>query len=76
MFSHMAEENARVRINSSMSNFVIARNGGNTNYQNFQKCNPKLYSKGTHLSDCAQSLFLDGIYSGLYENLDILRIVL
>lgn len=74
MFSHIAAEKARVRINSSMSNFVIARNGGYINYPDLQKCNSNLYPDGTHLSDCAQTLFLNGIQSGLYkillENLD------
>ena len=67
MFLHIAAEKARVRINSSMSNFVIARNGGYINYPDLKKCNSNLYPDGTHLSDCAQTLFLNGIQSGLYK---------
>lgn len=67
MFSHVAAENARVRINSSLSNFIIARNGGYINYPDLQRCSQTLYCDGTHLTDCAQTVFLNAIQGGLFK---------
>lgn len=67
MFSHVAAENARGRINSSLSNFIIARNGGYINYPDLQRCSQTLYCDGTHLTDCAQTVFLNAIQGGLFK---------
>lgn len=67
MFSHVAVENARVRINSSLSNFIIARNGGYINYSDLQRCSQTLYCDSTNLTDCAQTVFLNAIQGGLFN---------
>lgn len=67
MFSREAAEKARARINTSLSNFILARNGGYINYPDLKQCTLKLFPDGTHLSDVAQTLFLNGIQGGLYS---------
>ena len=67
MFSHHAAEKARVRINSSLSNFIMSKNGGYIHYPDLKQCTQKLFSDGTHLSDIAQVLFLNSIQGGLYN---------
>lgn len=58
MFSHLAAENAEVRINSSMPNFIIAENGDYFNFLDLQKCSQTFYRDGNHLTDSAQTIFL------------------
>lgn len=58
MFSHLAAENAEVRINSSMPNFIIAENGDYFNFLDLQKCSLTFYRDGNHLTDSAQTIFL------------------
>jgi hypothetical protein len=67
MFSHHAAEKPRVRINSSLSNFIMSKNGGYIHYPDLKQCPQKLFSDGTHLSDIAQVLFLNAIQGGLYN---------
>lgn len=58
MFSHLAAENAEVRINSSMPNFIIAENGDYFNSPDLQKCSQTFYRDGNHLTDSGQTVFL------------------
>lgn len=51
MFSHLAAENAEVRINSSMPNFIIAENGDYFNSPDLQRCSLTFYRDGNHLTD-------------------------
>ena len=67
MFSHVAAEKARKRINSSLSNFIRARGGCYINYPDLNECDRKLYRDGTHLTDIGQFLFLNTIQSALFK---------
>lgn len=66
-FSHVAAENARAIINNSLSNFIIARNGGYINYPDLQRRSHTLYCDSTHHTDCAQTVFLNAIRGGLFK---------
>lgn len=66
MFSHIAGEKSRVRINSPMSNFVIARYRGYINYPDYKNATQN-HTHDTNLSDCTQTLFLNGIQSWLFK---------
>lgn len=65
MFSNIAADKARKRINKSLAPFVIARNGAYIKYPGLQQCSSTFYRDGTHLSDIAQVTFLNTIRDGL-----------
>lgn len=59
MFLNVAAEKARVRINSSRSNFITVRNCSYIDYLNLQNYTLNLYPDSTRLSDFASSFLME-----------------
>ena len=67
MFSRVAAEKARKRINNSLSSFIMSKGGCYISYPELRDCVPKFYRDGTHLSELGQFFFLNTIQSALFK---------